>query len=93
MATQNEFLKLRKQMAGTDEEGIMTKMAIKSFTSICFTTEQIKNLGVLYNKEEERYKFYVAAYPFVSDSQNFSILSDQLTDNYYITRFKAMLIH
>ena len=92
-ATQKEFLKLRKQMAGTDSEGIMTKMAIKTFTSTCFTTEQIKNLGVLYNKEEELYKFYVAAYPFVSDSQNFSILADQLTENYYISRFKAMLIH
>ena len=92
-ATQNEFLKLRKQMAGTENEGIMTKMAIKTFTSTCFTTEQIKNLGVLYIKEEERYKFYVAAYPFVSDSHNFNMLADQLTDNYYITRFKAMLIH
>lgn len=92
-ATQNEFLKLRKQMAGTENEGFMTKMAIKTFTSTCFTTEQIKNLGVLYIQEEERYKFYVAAYPFVSDSHNFSLLADQLTDNYYITRFKAMLIH
>ncbi|WP_462253819.1 hypothetical protein, partial [Ferruginibacter sp.] len=43
----------------------------KQFITVCFTTEQIKNLGALFIKEEERYKFYVGAFPFVSDSHNY----------------------
>lgn len=91
VATQDDFLKLRKQMAAADTESDMTKAAVKTFTSICFTAEQIKNLGVLFIKEEERYRFFVSAYSFVYDSKNFAALEDQLTDNYYITRFKAMV--
>lgn len=91
IATQSGFTNLRKKMVAASNEEGMTKIAIKAFTNTCFTTEQIKNLGGIYLKEEERYKFYVAAYPHVSDSYNFSSLEDQLTDNYYQSRFKAMV--
>ena len=90
-ATHKDFLKLHKQMAAEKNDNNMIKAANKQFITICFTTEQIKNLGTLFIKEEERYKFYVGAFPFVSDSQNFASLQDQLTDNYYISRFKAMV--
>jgi Domain of unknown function (DUF4476) len=92
-ASQNDFLELRKNMAAESSEKDMLIAANKQFNKTCFTTEQIKNLGVLFITEEEKYKFYVAAYPFVSDSQNFGTLENQLTENYYKTRFKAMLIH
>ncbi len=91
IATQSGFINLRTKMVAASNEGGMTKIAMKTFTSTCFTTEQIKNLGVLYLNEEERYKLYVAAYPHVSDSHNFGTLEDQLTDNYYQSRFKAMV--
>jgi len=89
--TQNDFLKLRKQMAAAESEREMTKTAGRQFVLTCFTTEQIRNLGLLYITEDERYKFYVAAFPYVADIQNFAALEDQLTDIYYKTRFKAML--
>jgi Domain of unknown function (DUF4476) len=93
LATQDDFLKLRKKMAaeGTDEE--MVDIAKKVFRSKCFTTEQIKNLSVLFLKDDGKYKFFDAAYPFVSDSNNFSSLEAQLSDVYFITRFKAMVNH
>lgn len=91
VASENEFLKLRKSMAAASGESAMTRTAIKDFTSYCFTTDQIKNLGVLFLMEEERYKFFVAAYPYVSDTHNFPALEEQLTDEYYINRFKAMV--
>jgi hypothetical protein len=78
-------------MAAQKSEADMRMLAGKQFNSTCFTTEQIKNLGVLFITEEERYKFYVSAYPFVSDVENFATLESQLADSYYITRFKAML--
>ncbi len=93
LATQNDFLKLRKKMAaeGTDEE--MVDIAKKVFRSKCFTTEQVKNLSVLFLKDDGKYKFFDAAYPFVSDSNNFSSLETQLSDTYFISRFKAMVNH
>ena len=92
-ANEKDFLKLRKQMAEADEYKLMIKAANKQFIITCFTTEQIKNLGFLFLKEEERYKFFVAAFPFVADTHNYASLQDQLTDNYYIVRFKAMVNH
>jgi len=92
-ATENDFLQLRKTMAAEKTEADMQKLAVNEFRSICYNTEQIKNLGVLFITEEERYKFYVAAYPYVLDVANFGKLENQLADSYYITRFKAMLNH
>lgn len=93
IASQNDFLKLRKQMAAQSSEKNMLIVAYKQFISTCFTTEQVKNLGVLFITQEEKYKFFVAAFPFVSDTHNFGTLDDQLSDDYYKTRFKAMLSH
>ena len=78
-------------MAAQSNEKNMLVAAYKQFIKSCFTTEQVKNLGVLFITQEEKYKFFVAAFPFVSDTHNFGTLDDQLTDNYYKTRFKAML--
>jgi hypothetical protein len=92
-ATQTDFLNLRKKMAAQKSETDMLMLAGKQFNNACFTTEQIKNLGVLFITEGERYKFYISAYPFVADVENFTTLEHQLADSYYIDRFKAMLNH
>ncbi len=92
-ASEEDFLKLRKKMAGANNEEMMINIAKKAFKSRCFLTEQIKNLATLFLKDEKRYGFFDAAYPFVSDAQNFSILQSQLTDGYYINRFKVMIRH
>lgn len=93
LASEDDFLKLRKKMAAANNEEMMINIAKKMFKSKCFTTEQVKNLGTLFLKDEKRYGFFDAAYPFVSDSQNFPILESQLTDGYYINRFKVMIRH
>lgn len=92
-ATQADFLDLRKKMAAEKTEAAMRILAGKQFVSLCFTTDQVKNLGTLFTTEEERYNFYVASYPYVLDIENFGTLESQLADSYYITRFKAMLNH
>jgi hypothetical protein len=91
IATDNDFLKMRKKMVAENNEEDMIKAAKKIFKTKCFTTEQIKNLSVLFLKDEGKYLFLDAAYPFVSDSDLYSTLENQLTDNYYITRFRAMI--
>lgn len=90
-ANEDDFMKIRKKMVAEDNDDDMVAAARKIFKTKCFTTEQIKNLGVLFLKDEGRYKFFDAAYPFVSDTDNFASLEAQLTEDYYINRFKAMV--
>jgi hypothetical protein len=80
-------------MAAGDNDDDMVNAAKKVFKSRCFTTEQVKNLSFLFLKDAGKYKFFDLAYAFVSDSYNFSSLETQLTDTYFISRFKVMMRH
>jgi hypothetical protein len=91
IATEEDFLKLRKKMAGAENEDDMLTAARKVFKTRCFSTGQIKNLGVLFLKDEGRYRFFDLSYPFVSDSHLFATLENQLSEPYYINRFRAMV--
>ena len=90
-ASNEDFLRLRKKMAAESNMDNMLRTARKYFRSKCFSTEQIKDLSYLFLTNEGKYKFFDAAYPFTSDSDQYEILESQLTDEYYITRFKAMI--
>jgi hypothetical protein len=90
-ASDEDFLKLRKKMAGENNDEDMINVARKYFKSKCFTTEYIKHLGALFLKDQGRYTFFDAAYPFVTDAQNFPTLEKELTDEYYLNRFRAMI--
>lgn len=92
-ASDEDFLKLRKKMAAEQNEESMFKLAKKYFKSKCFSTEQVKNLATLFLNDQAKYNFLDIAYPFVSDSSNFSSLQNLLTDEYFISRFKAMIRH
>lgn len=90
-ATEKDFLSLRKQMsAATSDSGRVTA-ALKRFRYMCYSTEQIRNLGSLFLTDEGKYKLYVAAYPFVADLDLFGTLGSELKDAYYSSRFRAML--
>ena len=90
-ASNEDFIKLRKKMAGENNNDDMIKSAKKFFRSQCFSTEQIKNLSFLFLTDEGKYQFFDAAYAFTSDSSQYHILQSQLKDPYYINRFKAMI--
>ena len=90
-ASNDDFIKLRKKMAGGNTNDDMIKAAKKIFRSQCFSTEQIKNLSFLFLNDESKYQFFDAAYAFTSDSSQYYTLQSQLRDPYYINRFKAMI--
>lgn len=92
-ASDEDFLKLRKKMAAEDNDDDMITLAKKLFKTKCFTVEQVKNLSVLFLKDSRKYAFFDMAYPFVSDSHNFSTLQNQLSETYYINRFQVMIRH
>jgi Domain of unknown function (DUF4476) len=90
-ASESDFLKLRKKMAGVKSDDAMVDEAKKVFKTKCFSTLQIKNLSALFLNDGGKYKFFDAAYTHVNDPDNFSSLSAEMKDDYYLNRFKAML--
>jgi len=91
IATEDDFFKLRKKMAGVSSDDNMITEARKVFKVKCFTTQQVRNLSLLFLEDEGKYKFFDAAYDYVSDSENFASLQSELKRDYFINRFKAML--
>lgn len=91
IANEEDFVKLRKKMAGEKTNEEMMSVAVKTFRTKCFTSEQVKNLSVLLMGDEGKYRFYDMAYPFVYDTENFPQLEQQLTDLYYKNRFRALI--
>ena len=91
VANDDDFFKLRKNMAAENKDDNMIEEARIFFQNKCFTTQQIKNLSTLFLSNEGKYKFLDAAYNYVSDIENYKSLQSELTDDYYINRFKAIL--
>ncbi len=91
VATEADFLKLRKAMAAVESDDEMLDEAKKYFKTKCFATVQIKNLGALFLTDAGKYKFFDLAYNYVSDADKFPSLQSELKEEYYINRFKAML--
>ncbi len=81
--------KLRVKMleAAKDEDRILA--ARKIFKTKCFTTKQIKALSEVFTSDAGKYRFFEAAYPFVSDD-HFRELTDLLADPVYNGKFRAM---
>jgi hypothetical protein len=90
-ASESDFLKLRKRMAGASGDEGMLSEAIKAFKAKCYTVDQLRNLSTLFLNDAGKYRFFDAAYATVYDSANFSQLQTELKDEYYVNRFKAML--
>ena len=91
VASDADFMKLRKKMVGEESDDDMVTVAKKAFKSKCYSVEQIRNLSVLFLKDEGKYAFFDMAYPHVSDSHNYKDLEGQLTDPYFVNRFKVMI--
>jgi hypothetical protein len=91
IANEDDFLKARRKMVAEDNDDDMVDAVKKIFKLKCFTVEQIKNLSALLLNDAGKYKLFDAAYPFTSDTQNFANLQFLLKDEYFITRFKAMI--
>jgi hypothetical protein len=91
VAVEDDFFKLRKKMAGANNADAMIAETKKTFKTKCFSTTQVRNLSALFLTDESKYKFFDAAYPYVSDLENFSTLQSALKDEYFINRFKAMI--
>jgi hypothetical protein len=91
IASDNEIDKLRVKMLLMSNEEEKTGLAKKLFQQRCVLTRQVRALSELFKTDEAKYKWFDAAYPYVSDLSNFPALSELIKDSYYLNRFKAML--
>jgi hypothetical protein len=90
-ATDQDFLKLRRNMASEDTEDGMLAQSRKAWKNKCFTTEQIRNLSTLFLTAYGKFQFFEAAYLHVSDSDQYASLRSELKEEYYIKRFNALI--
>jgi hypothetical protein len=91
VATDKDFLKLRKTMAAEETDEAMVKAAVKYFNKKCFSTEQIKNLSALFLTPAGKFDFFNAAYRFAADKEVFVSLQSELKDDYYAGRFRELV--
>ncbi len=89
IATNDDFLKTRLQMAGATNEADMLQVAKNVFKEKCFSTEQVKNLGALILTEENRLTLFIAAKSNVYDAKNFKTLQSQFTKEAVLQQFKT----
>jgi hypothetical protein len=90
LAQENDFYKLRLDIAASNTENAMLAAAAKALEKKCYSVSQVKNLGVLILSEENRYRFFSIAKPHISDIENFASLSTQFHSSEYIQRFKML---
>ena len=90
-ASEDDFIRLRKKMAGQRTEERMMEEAQKVFRQTCFTSQQIGKLSGLFLSDEMKYRFFDAAVRYVSDLQDFPTLGNQIRDPYYRKRFDALI--
>lgn len=90
-ATEDDFFELRKKMASVQGDDNMISEARTYFNIKCFSTNQVRNLGSLFLTDEGKYRFFDTAYKFVVDPAGYGDLENELKDQYFINRFKAML--
>ncbi len=90
-ATDSDIDKLRIKMLMVTSDEDRIALAKKVYKQKCFYVKHVKALSELFKMDEGKYKWFDAVYPFVYDSNNFALLSELITDTYYLNRFKAML--
>lgn len=90
-ATDKDFMKLRKNMAAEDNDEAMIDEARKVYKTKCFSVEQLRYLSTLFLSSAAKYQFFDASYNYVSDKQNFGSLQNEIKDEYYLKRFKALV--
>ncbi|HSC39652.1 MAG TPA: DUF4476 domain-containing protein [Chitinophagaceae bacterium] len=91
IAWDSDIDKLRVKMMAVKNDDDKIGVAKKFFKQKCLTVKQVKALSELFVTDEGKYKWFDAAYPSVSDVADFRQLGDLIKDNYYQSRFKAMI--
>ncbi len=88
LATEADYGKARRLMSSETTDEKMIASAKRSYKNTCFTTEQIRNLGLLFLSEQSRYKFFVASRPSIYDVFNYPSLEAEFKAPNMIDQFR-----
>lgn len=88
LASEADFGRTRKAMSLETSDDKMITTAKKTFKGKCFSTDQIKNLGLLFLAENSRLNFFKMAKPYIYDLLNFAALETQFTHPGVIQEFR-----
>lgn len=91
LASDKDFMKLRKNMAAKSSDENMVFEAKKAFKLRCYTSEQVRYLSTLFLTPAGKYNFFDTAYNYVADKEGFAALQSEIKDEYYLKRFKALV--
>lgn len=91
IASENDFLQLRKKMAAQKADDAMIAEARKAFRQKCYSVKYLRNLSVLFLNDAARYQFFEIAYQRAADPEVFESLGAELKNEYYNRRFIELL--
>ncbi|RYY52708.1 MAG: hypothetical protein EOO05_21695 [Chitinophagaceae bacterium] len=91
VAGESDLQKAKKRMQQVSKESAMLAEGEKLTRSKCITTEQLRELALLFPGDGGRLKMYEQSYSKVADPANFAKLESDLHDDYFIGRFRALL--
>jgi len=88
LATEADYGKARRLMSSETTDEKMIASAKRSYKNTCFTTEQIKNLGLLFLSEQSRYRFFMASKSSIYDVFNYPSLETEFKVPNMIEQFR-----
>lgn len=91
IASEDDFLKLRRDMAGKENDDLMIEEAKRAFKSKCYTTAQVKYISSMFLSNAGKYNFFDAARAHISDPENFGSLQSEIRDTYYKEKFNGLI--
>ena len=91
LATDYDVDVLRVNILTANTENDKIAVAEKAFKSMCVSVRQVKALSELFASDKSRLRFYVTAYPHVSDRDHFGQLQETLTDSSYSEKFRKLV--
>lgn len=90
VATEDDFLTLRRDMAAKDNDDKMIEEAKRAFRNKCYSVSQIKYISSMFLSNAGKYNLFEAAKTHIADPENFSSLQSELKDSYYADKFNAL---
>ncbi|SDD28230.1 DUF4476 domain-containing protein [Niabella drilacis] len=91
VATEDDFLKLRRDMAGKENDEQMIEEARRAFKMKCYTSAQVKYISSMFLSNAGKYNFFEAARAHVADPENFGALQSEIKDDYYKEKFNGLI--
>ena len=89
LAGDDDFNRLKLDMSAATTDNFMMNVAGIYFKKKCYSVDQIKILGQLFQTEDGRYHFFLYAHPYLADASNFPSLEDQFKENEWLEKFRV----